>query len=360
MQRVLVGALKGDLVMTKNIDQLEKTTNQLEKTTEQLKKPTCSHDNFFKLIFSDPKLVKELLKLLFTKAEQEVFNLDDIKFEKDTHKKQLADIVLSFPLKNYPKQRTEFFMILEHKSYNDKDSYEQMLKYIFLIREHIVKQTGRAKPIIPALFSHGKKALKLKKSLQEEDFKDFLSKIPIETRQSMLNFKLKVIDTKEPKIGKIVESKGSKIWGVIKLLDEIWDIKEPSAEKVKSIVKDYFGEILKGKTKREVEEIIVGLTEYLRDTTGLKLEEWEKAERELKQEGILKIGGTMDALEVIKEKGRWEGRQEGRQEGIQEGRQEERQQFILNMLKKNADISFISEVTGLSEKEIKKFKNGKT
>ena len=100
----------------------------------------------------------------------------------------------------------------------------------------------------------------------------------------------------------------------------------------------------------------------MKDTTGLKLEDWEKAERELKQEGILKTGGTMDALEVIKEKGRWEGRQEGiqkgRQEGIQKGRQEERQQFILNLLKENADLSFISKVTGLSEKEIKKFKNG--
>ena len=92
----------------------------------------------------------------------------------------------------------------------------------------------------------------------------------------------------------------------------------------------------------------------MKDTTGLKLEEWEKAERELKQEAILKTGGTMDALEVIKEKGRWEGRQEGRQEGWQEGRQ----QFILNMLKKKLDISLISEVTGLPEKEIKKFKNG--
>ncbi len=57
-----------------------------------------------------------------------------------------------------------------------------------------------------------------------------------------------------------------------------------------------------------------------------------------------------DVREIIKEKGRWEGRQEGRQE--------KRQQVVLNMLKKKADISFISEVTGLSEKAIKKLKNG--
>ena len=50
----------------------------------------------------------------------------------------------------------------------------------------------------------------------------------------------------------------------------------------------------------------------------------------------------MDIREHIKEKGRWEGRQE----------------VTLNLLSKKMDISFISEVTVLSEKEIKKLKNG--
>ena len=47
-----------------------------------------------------------------------------------------------------------------------------------------------------------------------------------------------------------------------------------------------------------------------------------------------------------------------RQEGRQEGRQEERRAVILNMLQKNLEIPFISEVTGLPEAEIIKFKNG--
>ena len=61
-----------------------------------------------------------------------------------------------------------------------------------------------------------------------------------------------------------------------------------------------------------------------------------------------------DVREIIKEKGRWEGEREGLKKGRQEGRQE----VVLNLLKKKTDISFISEVTGLSEKEIKKLKNG--
>ena len=43
-------------------------------------------------------------------------------------------------------------------------------------------------------------------------------------------------------------------------------------------------------------------------------------------------------------------KEEGRQEGIQKRDRE----VVLNMLKKQTDIAFISEVTGLSEEEIKK------
>ena len=43
----------------------------------------------------------------------------------------------------------------------------------------------------------------------------------------------------------------------------------------------------------------------------------------------------------------------------EEGRHEGLQKVISNMLAQKADTSFISKVTGLSEKEIEKFQNGK-
>ncbi len=99
------------------------------------------------------------------------------------------------------------------------------------------------------------------------------------------------------------------------------------------------------------------------DNTELDAKTWEKAEKLLIEEGILKQGGLMqDVREVIKEKGRWEGERQGlrkgRLEGIQKGRQERNKQVVLNMLRKKLDTSLISEVTGLSEKAIKKLKNG--
>ena len=61
-----------------------------------------------------------------------------------------------------------------------------------------------------------------------------------------------------------------------------------------------------------------------------------------------------EPLKEEREKGLRDGLQKGRQEGRQEGRRE----VIFNMLQAKADVSFISKVTGLPEREIRELKNG--
>ena len=71
----------------------------------------------------------------------------------------------------------------------------------------------------------------------------------------------------------------------------------------------------------------------------------------LEEKGLNQTGGGTMSL--------WQDTlDEEREKGLQTGRQTERQAVILNMLKKKLDVSLISEVTGLSEEEIKKLKNG--
>ena len=84
----------------------------------------------------------------------------------------------------------------------------------------------------------------------------------------------------------------------------------------------------------------------------------------LEEKGLNQTGGgTMslwqDTLAEEREQGLKKGLQKGRQEGLQKGRQEGQQAVILNMLKEKLDLSVISKVTGLSEEEINKLKNGK-
>ena len=50
--------------------------------------------------------------------------------------------------------------------------------------------------------------------------------------------------------------------------------------------------------------------------------------------------------------------QRSRREGLERGMEKERRHLVLSMFQENADISFICKVTGLSEEEIEKLKNG--
>ena len=332
-----------------------KTVKETTRKTKKIRQAVFSHDSFFKDTFSNPKRAKKLLEFILSKKEFEVYDINKIRIEKDSFKEgRHADIILSLPFKKNPKLRARIFILLEHKSQYDKGLFEQILNYIILLRKWVMKLTGRPPLIIPVLFYHGKQPLKWAKSLQEEEFKQDFKEIPFESQKSMLNYEVRIINTKDPKVRNFFKSKGSECWGFIRLLDEIWNINNPDKEKVRRIIKDYFGKELKGAKKEEEEELTVSVIRYLQSAGGLKKQVWKEAEKLLKQDKIIKGGDYMGAIENIRE----EGLQKGLQKGRQEGRQERDKEVVLNLLKKNQNISFISEVTGLPEKEIKKLKNG--
>ena len=58
------------------------------------------------------------------------------------------------------------------------------------------------------------------------------------------------------------------------------------------------------------------------------------------------------------QEGKAEGMQQGKAEGMQQGMEKRSQTVALNMLKKHLNFSLISEVTGLSQEEIKNLQNG--
>ena len=82
--------------------------------------------------------------------------------------------------------------------------------------------------------------------------------------------------------------------------------------------------------------------------------------QEIKEEGIQE--GMQKGLQAGRQEGLQTGRQEGlqagMQKGMQTGMQKEKQQVALNMLKNRLDIPLISKVTGLSEDQINRLKNG--
>ncbi len=62
------------------------------------------------------------------------------------------------------------------------------------------------------------------------------------------------------------------------------------------------------------------------------------------------------SLDEAREEGIQKGMEKGMEEGIQKGMEKGMQAVALNMLKNKFKLSVISEITGLSEKEIKNLK----
>ena len=330
-----------------------------------LRKAHNPHDKFFKEVYSNPRFAVELFKLILTKEEWQACDWSKARLEKDSFKEgKSADLNYSVPLKKDSSSRLRISILLEHKSRYEKQLFSRFLYYQSSMHERAIQETGCPQPIILIGFYHGKEAWKWKLSFQETFFKDYFSKMPSSFRENMLDFKLRLLDVHalESKLLESKEFKKSK--AILNIFRRIWSLKEKMTEGKLVKVLSEFGSF----TKKD-ESLILSIAGYF-GSFGMTRKLWNKVEKRALKEGILKKGGFMDVRANIKEEGllegmkkglregRQEGRQEGRKEGHQEGRQEGRQEVILNMLKEKADISFISKVTGLPEKEIKKLKNG--
>ena len=102
-----------------------------------------------------------------------------------------------------------------------------------------------------------------------------------------------------------------------------------------------------------------GMEELMDWTRPLSLEEQEKVLEEARVKNWRDRMAREDyVFERGMEKGIKKGIKDGMEKGMEKGRMERDREVILNMLKKSADMVFISEVTGLSVDEIKKLTNG--
>ena len=227
--------------------------------------------------------------------------------------------------------------------------FNKLLYYQTYLHEQFIKLRGRPQPTIILLFYNGRKSWKWKLSFKEALFRDSLSKISLSWRKIMLNYGVKLVDVHDKSLKKFLKDKSfKKSKGILNLFAKIWTLKDQKKIKEEDLLK-ILSEFGVFSTKAD-NDLVLSIMNYFK-SAGVSDELWEKTEQEAFRKRIFtKKGGYMDVRENIREEGRWEGERKGRKA--------ERQQVVLNLLKKKQDISFISEVTGVSEKEIKKLKNG--
>ena len=322
------------------------------------------HDVFFRSFFSTIKKVERLLKTILPKDILDLFDLSTLKIEPSVVVKNSeirADLVLSIMLKN-SKGKAKIILILDHKSWPDKDVIQQLQKYQLMIVNEFCRDKGEfPPPVLCIIFYHGDKKWKRSSSLHEDWIsRGLFSKEEIEKLSPyLMNFKPYVFDLSKFDIAKrAIDSMKS----ILYAFEDIWSLKKCKTRKEKkailhkillSIKKD-----LKYESKQYRIDVLLAIKQYFMSYDS-QIDEnlFKEASKEVKE----KLGGgdIMDELDftmegVIRKKVQERVHQELHKK-LQEGMQKGRREITLKLLKAEMSVEKVSEITGLSKQEIRKF-----
>jgi predicted transposase YdaD len=118
------------------------------------------HSSFFTSVFSNVANVETFLKAVLPKALQHQLDLteltlDPTSYVSEEYKPSMSDIVAKCRTKaeNLP---VDIYFLFEHKSYQDKGIFLQLLKYMYLMWQKDGNGKKPLRMIIPLVFYHGK------------------------------------------------------------------------------------------------------------------------------------------------------------------------------------------------------------
>ena len=328
------------------MDLKNKRNTQNKQYTKKSKKHFL-HDHFFKEVYSQPKYCVDILSLVLSEKEMSLFDWNTLGTETTTFIDQSArekrmDLLVSALLKD-SKKPAKILFLMEHKSQKDPELLRQFLMYQAGIYQR------KKDPVLPVFINQSQN----KTWKGPLDFHGFLDNFTGELKQSfkenVLNFRPRVLNIQALDMD---EAQGLTTRPILYILKHIWKLDE---QKIKGLFT-----IGRGLSQEERENLVKTAVDYMRRYDPCFA--WDIVE-EIETQTVGKGEAIMtpalrSSLEEEREKGLLQGKQEGRMEGRQEGKMEQNKAVIAKMLKKNLQISVISEVTGLSRAQIKKLQNG--
>ena len=127
-----------------------------------------SHDDFFTGTFQRKRLAKAFLRIMLPGELLECLDLDELTAEPrhitdELFKRLIADVIYRVPIKNTEKH-IDFFVIMEHKSYNDFLTIFQLWCYVLQVVRQEYKESDdagqinadyRLPPVIAIILHHG-------------------------------------------------------------------------------------------------------------------------------------------------------------------------------------------------------------
>lgn len=285
--------------------------------------------------FQDKKEVAIFFKNTLPPEVVKLLNLENLEssFISEELKQEQTDLLFQIPLKSGNK--TNVYLLFEHKSYLDNSIYIQLLGYLTEIYRNQHRNGEPISVVIPFVFYHGEKEWKLGNRLldqfvltnQEVDIlKDFIP-----------NFKIDLFDLKEIELKDKLESITFQV-----TLGVVQKIREGDLEFI-SHLPGLFSLLQAIEEESKKVAILRKLLLYIYWARDLKPTELNVVLQRSKLEQYEELAMTT-AERLISE-----GMQRGIEQGIEKGKLED----ASKMLSKRIDLKTVLEITGLSEKTLK-------
>ena len=264
------------------------------------------HDKIFKDVWSDPEAARQFFAKHIPANLLNLIDLKTLQIRKDSFVHESLDEFFSDILysASFGKTRGYLYLLLEHKSYFDKNTPVQILQYMDKIWKQHAKETKESFPlpiVLPMILYHGEDNWTLGTSFVSMFGKD----VPAELNQYLPDFKYMLMDLSDLKDEQI---SGNYVWNAVLMFFKYVSTTK-YADKIPEILKMIQDEFKKETGMKNLEALLI----YLYSTQDREISEVIEVIKPIlpEKEGIL-----MTTAEMLRK----EGREEGREEGIRKGR----------------------------------------
>lgn len=306
-----------------------------------------AHDKIFKEIYGNVEVAREFFESKLPKEVLKVVDLDTLEPQKDSHinkelKEFFSDLLFKVDINN---RKGYFYLLLEHKSYKDKLTIFQILKYIIEIWESkSIKEENNTIPIvIPFLVYHDKTEWNIKESISE--MIDGYEDLPDEIKECIPNYRYILHDLTKYREQDI---RVASLQGVIDKL--LANSRYTTQERLIEVISEGLEVLYKMYEKDKTVYYFESCLKYILSIR----EDLEKEETINAIEKISKEGSEI--IMTLAEQWIEEGIEKGMEKGIEEGRQEAKIEMVKNLIAAGAEIELIMKTSKLSKEEIEEIK----
>lgn len=272
------------------------------------------HDKFFKDSFGNVAVAKDFLLNYCPEEVLQVLDLATLEPQKDSFltpelEESFSDLLFKVQVCG---REGYLYLLFEHKSYSDKGTTLQLLRYMLDIWEaKRLKERATKLPIIlPLVIYHDKKEWKLPTSLGE--LLDGYEELPAEVKGYVPNFRYLFYDLSSYTDEEIRGEVQTRI-----LLTLFRDVKTQSGEAVLMSVLRAFRYLEELEDKQSAVSYVETMLRYIYEGgNDLTKEDMNKIIERLENHELKGSDLAMTLAEILRSEGREEGRQEGEMKAL--------------------------------------------